>query len=634
MDKRRVVRRAALVSLLPFVSETAAQAGPQADVSNDEAGTIIVIGSRTGEISPTDTAVSDRDIDRLAPTTLRDALDDLPGTRAFETQGAAGGTFLSVRGGEPNFTLVTIEGIRVTDSTNSVGGAFDFGLIDPAIVRKVELVPLASSATQGPDALAGVVNIRLREPQPMTLNAGARVDALGPLAGGASGSLNQGWRNGAVIVSVGAFDSGGVDPHSRLRRGQGMLIGRQRLRHFQLSTVVLHARSNRSDFPESSGGPLFAQNRQMEEGTGRLDAIGVALRPTGTARITPALSAYWSEVGGRTTTPAIAAGVLSGVPSITANNSLRRFEGVAELAGNGRVVSWTAALTGLEEIGRSTGSILFGVRIPTTFELRRRSVGGLVEGTFRASRDLLMNGALRSDWYDGAAPRLSWRGGVSWRPKRRPLTLFARAGNGYKQPSFYALGNPLVGNPLLRPERSWSGEAGARLDGRWSWVSVTAFRNRYVDLIDFDPLAFRIVNRAHVTTSGLEFAGATSVGEHGALVATFTHLDVNSETPLLQRPKWFGSLRATWRPARDFELAGRVAYEGARFDSSVPTGLVRLPRRIFFDVSANRTFGHLAVNLAVRNVGNTRNGDAIGFPAERRSFRLTLTWQPSPVRNP
>ena len=49
-----------------------------------------------------------------------------PAVRAFSTGGVGGGSFLSIRGGEPNFTMVLIDGIRLNNPTNSRGGALRF----------------------------------------------------------------------------------------------------------------------------------------------------------------------------------------------------------------------------------------------------------------------------------------------------------------------------------------------------------------------------------------------------------------------------------------------------------------------------------------------------------------------------
>ena len=75
------------------------------------------------------------DIEAQAPVTLLENFALLPGIDAFEKGGAGGGSYLAIRGGEPNFTLVTINGVRVNDPLLSSGGGFDFTLLGTATQR-------------------------------------------------------------------------------------------------------------------------------------------------------------------------------------------------------------------------------------------------------------------------------------------------------------------------------------------------------------------------------------------------------------------------------------------------------------------------------------------------------------------
>ncbi|HEX9947560.1 MAG TPA: TonB-dependent receptor plug domain-containing protein, partial [Allosphingosinicella sp.] len=103
-------------------------------------GAIVITASRT-EAAPAGglSAIEAEEIERIQPASLLEALDDVAGVRAFSTGGAGGRSFLSIRGGEPNFTLVLLDGVKVTDPTNSRGGAFDFGQIDPLALERIEI---------------------------------------------------------------------------------------------------------------------------------------------------------------------------------------------------------------------------------------------------------------------------------------------------------------------------------------------------------------------------------------------------------------------------------------------------------------------------------------------------------------
>jgi len=249
---------------------------------------IVVTASRTvdGPGAGVSTVEAD-DIARLQPASLLEALDEVAGVRAFSTGGIGGGSFLSIRGGEPNFTLVLLDGIRLNNPTNSRGGAFDFFAIDPALVERIEVARGAVSAVHGADALSGVVNIRLRAPVPGETGATARASAGSEGDVGLGLGLNHGWQDGGLLVSAGWYDSGGLDLGSDLERRQALARLDQRIGGFEARALGLYARAARTTFPEDSGGPLFAVNRVRE--TGRYELRAGALSQEKRCRHPPRL---------------------------------------------------------------------------------------------------------------------------------------------------------------------------------------------------------------------------------------------------------------------------------------------------------------------------------------------------------
>ncbi len=92
--------------------------------------------------------------------------------------GGRGGTgSLYMRGADPNYTLVLVDGVRVNDPTNARGGSFDFSALDMADVERVEIARGPYSAVYGGDALAGVINIVTRHAP--AEKGYASVDAMG-----------------------------------------------------------------------------------------------------------------------------------------------------------------------------------------------------------------------------------------------------------------------------------------------------------------------------------------------------------------------------------------------------------------------------------------------------------------------
>ena len=68
---------------------------------------------------------------------------------------------VSLRGLGPNRTLVLLDGRRLMPADGN--GSVDLNTIPPALVESVELMTGGASAVYGSDAIAGVVNVRLRQ---------------------------------------------------------------------------------------------------------------------------------------------------------------------------------------------------------------------------------------------------------------------------------------------------------------------------------------------------------------------------------------------------------------------------------------------------------------------------------------
>ena len=128
---------------------------------------IVVTGSRVAtdagrDRAPTSPCSTREDFDVEKPAKLADVLRRVAGVHVDQVGGRGGTGSLYVRGADPNYTLVLVDGVRVNDPTNARGGSFDLSALDIADVERVEIARGPYSAVYGGDALAGVINIVTR----------------------------------------------------------------------------------------------------------------------------------------------------------------------------------------------------------------------------------------------------------------------------------------------------------------------------------------------------------------------------------------------------------------------------------------------------------------------------------------
>src|SRR6185312_14637600 len=147
---------AACVALSWLTGSAFAQSGPE------KLPELVVTADRTPEpIGNTGSAISVVNQDAIATTnagSLVDALRTVPGLDITESGGPGSTTNIRLRGANTGQTLVLIDGIRVNDPT-AASGDFDFSLIAPSAIERVEVLKGPQSALYGSDAIGGVINI-------------------------------------------------------------------------------------------------------------------------------------------------------------------------------------------------------------------------------------------------------------------------------------------------------------------------------------------------------------------------------------------------------------------------------------------------------------------------------------------
>ncbi|MBT5681905.1 MAG: TonB-dependent receptor plug domain-containing protein, partial [Gammaproteobacteria bacterium] len=173
MDKKKN-SLALAVKLALAVNVSAAAVAVPALAGAEEAmiEEVVVTGSRIPRNDlngPSPVAVYDRSsIARSGATSIGQFLREAPAiaggaqTTAVNN-GGTGSQNISLRGLGSSRTLVLINGRRGPDSSGGNSGVVDLNTIPVAMVERIEMLKDGASAIYGSDAIAGVVNIILRD---------------------------------------------------------------------------------------------------------------------------------------------------------------------------------------------------------------------------------------------------------------------------------------------------------------------------------------------------------------------------------------------------------------------------------------------------------------------------------------
>lgn len=610
-----------------------------AQPAETELETLVVTGTRLFDapqrLPYALTSIGQAGIEARNPASLPDLLGEQPGLHVSQPGGGGGVPSLFIRGGEPNFTAVLVDGVKMNDPNNTRGGSFDASTLDVGDIERIEIVRGPQSAIYGSDSLSGVVNVITQAGAPawgvaVEGEAGsddyhaAGVTLAGPVLRAGGFTLRAAARDEGDSVEGSTFGNRSVNAKLLLDQGTGW-------------DVTLHGRYVDSDgtaFPEDSGGPELAVIRDTDEKSATDTSFGAAGRLELGGSWSLRGVAYRYDHEEDFTSPGIAPGVRDGVPPRGSRSELKR----TYAAANAVWVASTAlrVTVGVDyqrDDGDSEGyfELFPGFQLPNSFELDRNTVGLFAEAQAEPLAGLTLLGSVRHDDPDGTDAETTSRLGAVYAIGRGATELRANWGQGFKLPSFFALGSPLVGNPALRPETSESFDVGISrsiADGR-ARLGLTYFDNEFEDLIDFDPELFLQVNRKDVQTSGVEFEGTFEPGAALGLRAHVTYVDYDipaGADPLRQRPEWRGGLDLSWRPRASLNLTVAWLYVGETYDTSVPTGGLDLDA--YSRVDANLRWSatpQFTVALAVDNLFDAEYEDAIGFPAPGLRPRLGVS---------
>jgi vitamin B12 transporter len=605
------------VRLPVFYETTTVTARPVSDAS----GTVSVLDAREIEASEARSA--------------GDGLRQVPGLNALSSGGRAGVTNAFLRGGDPNYTLVLLDGVPLNDTTELQGGAVNLEELPSSLVGHVEVVRGPLTSFYGTSALAGVIQIFTPRGGPGPVEARLAAEA-------GNAGLRSGLGRVSGPVGRGGYAAGASWDEEAHRVAQDRF---QQLDTFANADLPLGATTDLAltgrfadgtidDYPDASGGPVYGSglvrhtdHRDLVLGArlrfgdpiGRRHQVSVGLSRRDQDRLSPAVPPVVPESNESTTFTRLRVGWH--VPVV------RRARTVVE-----------AGLSGEGEWGRNASVLklppLLGGDVSGDYALRRASGGAYAGGRYERGA-LLYEASLRLDLASGDVLQANPHAGVVWRPGSGSTRLRASLGRASKLPSFFALGSPpaLGGNPDLEPEHAWGGDAGVehRFAGARLDLGAAYFLQEFSNLVDFDFDRFLHVNRSRVRTQGVEVTARWQPHATVWLDAEATWLevfDLESGGTLLHSPRWTGGGRLTWqpRPALSLRVQARategyldVQYPVPDRDSVDGYGLVGVAGSWRFSRS-------LSVHARADNVTNTSYETYIGFPGPARGVWVGLRW--------
>jgi len=561
---------------------------------------IVVTASRAPEsIGSTGSAISVISGETLTtsnPASLTDALRSVPGLMVTQAGGPAGTTGVMLRGANTGQTLVLIDGIRVNDPSGAAGD-FNFALVAPGTVDRVEVLRGPQSALYGSDAMGGVINIITKKGSgPAQYSIRTEGGSYGTASTTASMSGSSGPWNYAVTGSgqhTNGFSSYGyripaieakypnLEKDGMDRIGGSARVGYDAGEGFRFDAGVMST-FTRGAYDASFGATpdTPSNSNQLQQqiwAKAAVDSLG--------GMLTQSITTFATQVD-RTFNDYSSYGInVLPANSYATSTDFRGNSFGAEYQGDLKMGAAGSLIYGARtqhDTAESFGATILPVPTPRISTLNAtkdtNSVFALWKLPIGERLSVTMGG--RVDDVVDVATFATWRTTAAYNIVETGTKLRASAGTGAKAPTLYQLYEPNYGNSGLKPEESFGYDAGidqTLFNGRVT-LSLTGFYNKFSNLIDFtfDPTPTQpfghYINVARAETSGLEVGADIDVMPGTLRLKTaYTWLqakDLSTGLTLARRPEHLARIALAITPTDRWLIEPRILMVSKRFSST------------------------------------------------------------------
>jgi len=564
-------------------------------------------------------------VDNVLTQPIESILSSEPEVQFNANAGPGSINEIYLRGADSNYTLMTFNGIPLNDGTNNRGGVADITFLNSVSIDRIEIAKGAQSSIYGSQALAGAIDFVI---EPNTTQIGSEFQLRSQVDSENGYLLGASVDYAKLSIDVSTNNASETFKGSRFKSKSLAMVAAPDIGNGYLRLTLLANKADAQSYGDDSGGALFSVSDELEIRESEDFNFGIKYG-TQISDGQLSLTAYTQTKKQQAFTPSIPPGIRDpqGFPISITDNKLTRSNLSSYYQTEFTGVNFLIGADYTSEKGQSTGVLDFQVfQAPTDFSLDREIYGVFSELDFQLSSGLnahlfaryddtsnehAFSPGLKLDWsiIDNHRVELEW-------------------GRGFKLPSFYALGHPLIGNPELQSEKSETLAVNYAYSNPIGLFTLSVFDNEYSNLVDFDPgPPPKLVNRDESFSKGTELSFSSVESDlFFSWRANYSYTDsgVGGGNILLGRSRHRGNIEIKQRfPTQQVELTLNTHYIGSQFSSSIPTGQQKLDASLDMNLNVSwRAIPALLVGARIDNllddeiehtVGNQHIGRVFGI---------------------
>jgi len=549
--------------------------------------------------------IEEKELSSDGATLITEKLKNIEGVYQSQNGGPGSQTSFFVRGMESRHLLITLDGIKINDST-APGREAQGAYLPSVALRTLSFYKSPQSVLFGSDSIGGLLALETRKGNqtPET-----KIQIHGGSYGTIAGTLTQDWqaKNHQGTLSLHRFHTDGISRANSRRYGADEKDSTD-ITQFATSSKHQWSNSFNTDF-------LFTYIKNESE----LDEFGGDSKE--------AEDRNDQYITGHRTSYSINKNQF-----ITLRNSLNRLQ---------RNVKTTFGDDSYD--GNTYQNEL---NLTSKFDFAQFVIGAANEKQSYNEESLIkeafeLNGLFAQTAFDFNIVKLQFGGRIEKHSEYGSFKTFASGvegrinseqriftqySHGYKAPSLYQLYDPTYGNENLKPEMSHAWELGWELKKQSMNLGVTLFQNRLKNVFGSDSNTWRYIQEEGFISEGVELLAQFNIQDF-QWRNSWTHQEFRKNaTDVLKRPKDMASSSLVYFLDDVSEVALKWRWSSKRKDYGA-VGIEELGEFQVFDLGYKTEIKKFEVALTVQNLLGREYEEAYGYSVMPLSVFSTVGYK-------